>query len=101
MASVLEISPGLQRSFNVFGPCPDTEREGAGDNVFAAIKSPLNTMLTDIMDQDPHQQHTREVESPATHSLRTTATTVRLSNGADRGEVQLIPILFLLNVCDF
>ncbi|KAJ3283564.1 putative serine/threonine protein phosphatase [Borealophlyctis nickersoniae] len=27
MASVLEIGPGLERYFNVFGPCPDQDRE--------------------------------------------------------------------------
>ncbi|KAI9206231.1 Metallo-dependent phosphatase-like protein [Polychytrium aggregatum] len=27
MASILEITPGLERYFNVFGPCPDQERE--------------------------------------------------------------------------
>ena len=26
MASVLEIGPNLERFFNVFGPCPDDER---------------------------------------------------------------------------
>ncbi|KAJ3038087.1 putative serine/threonine protein phosphatase [Rhizophlyctis rosea] len=30
MASVLEIGPGLERYFNVFGPCPDEYRETPG-----------------------------------------------------------------------
>ncbi|KAI8836568.1 Metallo-dependent phosphatase-like protein [Chytridium lagenaria] len=30
LASVLEVGPGLERFFNVFGPCPDVEREFPG-----------------------------------------------------------------------
>ncbi|KAJ3219350.1 putative serine/threonine protein phosphatase [Dinochytrium kinnereticum] len=30
LASVLEVGPGLERFFNVFGPCPDSEREFPG-----------------------------------------------------------------------
>jgi hypothetical protein len=30
LASVLEVGPGLQRFFNVFGPCPEQDREAPG-----------------------------------------------------------------------
>jgi serine/threonine-protein phosphatase PPG1 len=45
LASILEIGPSLERYFNVFGPCPNSERDPN------AIPTPVNRLM-DLFDPD-------------------------------------------------
>ncbi|KAJ3130252.1 putative serine/threonine protein phosphatase [Nowakowskiella sp. JEL0407] len=57
LASVLEIGQGLERYFNVFGPCPESERDGANPpntNEMNIESKNLAMLLNDgdLMDED-------------------------------------------------
>ncbi|KAJ1551536.1 putative serine/threonine protein phosphatase [Nowakowskiella sp. JEL0078] len=50
LASVLEIGPGLERAFNVFGPCPEDEREAGPNMAGAALTGKDAGLESDIVD---------------------------------------------------
>jgi hypothetical protein len=54
LASILEISPSLERYFNVFGPCPEEHREG---NISQASE------VVQLIDTDGVEKRRAELEN--------------------------------------
>ena len=58
LASILEVSPSMERFYNVFGPCPDQERE--------LPSSPAIDRLAELFDEDGTDFKKKQMESMGT-----------------------------------
>jgi hypothetical protein len=55
LASILEISPSMERFYNVFGPCPDQERDSS--------PSPGIDRIAELFDEDGTDLKKKQLET--------------------------------------